>query len=676
MRLTISLSVFLLSYFSYSLPPEMNRDHNSLLTRNERRLQQTNRRRIVIASLCFALLIGLALVLATPASHAINGWQARRHAANAFRLIEKESWSEARKEAVAALQLSRNQPAAIRAVARFLSRTGQPEAIEFWKQLAAKQKLTRVDLRDEAASAFALENSEVAEAALKYLLSPIEGGPRAEDWLLAAQIAVQANAMDKASSDLAKVFPDPAVTDRQLFRASLLQLTIGGNGVTTGAKAAQAAGWARLTKLAQGENRVALDALTLLAQREMKQNAEGHKPKTAKSESSKIVADAAAVVPLSTNSKKPITASEIADALDSHPLAKAPQHLLAVDLRITALPSDKEQLTEQAIKRWKISDNEALAALAKWLNGNAEYEKELATVPLERALQTRDLFLQHLDACGGMGRWEEIRRLLESERFPLDPTIAHMYLARCYAQLGQTVASENNWQRALEMTGGDAPKLMTLADYAQKNGAASIANAACDAVIANDPKLRSAWQRKLQIAQAERETGKIHAILEKMLQLWPDDQAIQNDEAYARLLSLMGNHLEGKPKQETRQSAGASSPGEPTFASKSASVSQVSSSEELASLEMLAKRLIGREPTSLPHRTLLALIYLNEDRPATALAVYRNLHVPPSALTPSALAVHAAVLGVNGNALDAAQEAAQIPRNALLPEEAVLIEGL
>ena len=48
----------------------------------------------------------------------------------------------------------------------------------------------------------------------------------------------------------------------------------------------------------------------------------------------------------------------------------------------------------------------------------------------QRALQSRDLFLQHLDALGGLGHWKEIKDLLDRDTFPLDPVVQKMYLAR------------------------------------------------------------------------------------------------------------------------------------------------------------------------------------------------------------------------------------------------------
>ncbi len=111
-----------------------------------------------------------------------------------------------------------------------------------------------------------------------------------------------------------------------------------------------------------------------------------------------------------------------------------------------------------------------------------------------------------------------------------------MYLARCNQQLGETTAAENNWQRALEAANSAPEKLMQLADYAEKNGARKIATSAVDAALQTAPKSRAAWQAKLRLAQAGRETGRIHSTLAAMLKVWPNDPAIQNDEGYTRLL--------------------------------------------------------------------------------------------------------------------------------------------
>jgi hypothetical protein len=98
--------------------------------------------------------------------------------------------------------------------------------------------------------------------------------------------------------------------------------------------------------------------------------------------------------------------------------------------------------------------------------------------------------------------------------------------------------------------------------------------------------------------------------------------------------------------------------------------------DELITINQVAERLVQLNPRSLPHRTLLALARLRQNQFTEALEVYNNVQVAANALTPSALAVHAAVLFANGKVDEAKSEAAQVPPDRLLPEEEALIQAL
>ncbi|HET9419275.1 MAG TPA: hypothetical protein VFO30_08035, partial [Chthoniobacterales bacterium] len=202
-----------------------------------------------------------------------------------------------------------------------------------------------------------------------------------------------------------------------------------------------------------------------------------------------------------------------------------------------------------------------------------------------------------------------------------------------------------------------------LGDYAEKNGNIDIAEAAYTNAAIVAPKLRIAQQGRLRIAQRKPDTRKLHSILAEMLAIWPNDSAVQNDEAYTRLLLLM-------PEQQSREVGDQPSPssGEPGNREPPAS------NEELERTEQLAEQLIKRDPASLPHLTLLALARLRQGRVEDALRVYENIQVAPNALTPSALAVHAAVLEATGHHQDAQSELDKIKPDQLLPEEQALIE--
>jgi hypothetical protein len=131
-----------------------------------------------------------------------------------------------------------------------------------------------------------------------------------------------------------------------------------------------------------------------------------------------------------------------------------------------------------------------------------------------------------------------------------------------------------------------------------------------------------------------------------MLAIWPNDPAVQNDEAYTRLLLI------------TQRSE------------------SITDNQELIAIEELAAKLVQRDPSSLPHRTLLALARLRLGKFSDAMKAYGEIQVAPGALTPSALAVHAAVLAANGRSEDAATEVRDVDRKRLLPEEAALVENI
>ena len=360
---------------------------------------------------------------------------------------------------MAAYQLSPDQPEALRAVARYLTRLHSIEALDFWKELSRKTSLTRLDVRDQAMIAVIAGDIALADTAVDEL---INSHAEPADWLLAAQLAIQKNLPDDAKLYLAKIVADSRATESEQFRATLLQLSLADSSPSERTNALT-----RLGKLAEGKTATSLDALVVVAQSTLS-------------------------APADSSDSTRNEAARLASALENHPLAKAKHKLLAFDLRIHADPTQREQLIARAIADWKDSDPADRLDLARWLNSKGEFQRAIDSIPLEKAVQSSDLFLQHLDALGGLGRWNEIKQLLQSGKFPLEPFLEAMYLARCNSQLSEQTASANNWQRALEAAQGDARKLITLAQYAEQNKEAEIAEAAYNGAAAAAPKLRMA----------------------------------------------------------------------------------------------------------------------------------------------------------------------------------------
>src|SRR5439155_206449 len=176
----------------------------------------------------------------------------------------KDQWKDARSEAVAAFQLRKDEPQSVRAVARFLTRTRQPDALEFWVQLGKIDKLTRDDLRDEATIAMMASETTRAEAAVRELLARSGAGPA--DWLLAAQLAINKGSPHDAQTFLDRIFADSRATPREQLQASVFQLGTARSGSSTPTER-EALAWSRVEKLSTDETAVVLDALVVLAQR-------------------------------------------------------------------------------------------------------------------------------------------------------------------------------------------------------------------------------------------------------------------------------------------------------------------------------------------------------------------------------------------------------------------------
>src|SRR5947207_9315159 len=589
----------------------MSRAKEFMMTAEEIRLKRSKRRRVIIIAIAIVVVLVTGFFTARPALNAVKAWQARRHAAKAFAYIDNANWLGARKEASAAYQLRPTKPQSVRATARFLSRTRQPDALEFWQQLEKLTPLTREDRQDEAAIAIVSGETSRAEIAVQALLESKGADPAG--WLLAAQLAIQKGAADDAMLALGKVFNDTNATEQQQLQAALLELGPAGGSEAIDARATDA--WSRIEKISRGKSAAALDALVLLARRALSGqksasgSASSSEEPTARREAS--LQPGGAYAPVGGQ----MSVVDLQHALEAHPLAKAPQKLIALDLVEHADASRRDELIAQGIAQLKNGDANDLFALATWLNSKKEFEKTVEAIPLEKALLGRELFLQYLDALGGLERWGEIKQLLEGDRYPLDPVVQGMYLARCSAPPGEKAAAENNWQRALEAAAGDPGKMITLGDYAEKNGIVDVAQSAFDNAAIQSPKLRLAQQGRLRLAQRSGDTGKIHVVLADMLKIWPNDDAVQNDEGYTRLLLLDSSSERGARSDQQGESSELLAP----------SSDLQTPSSELQALSALAEKLVERNPRSLPHRTFLALARLKQNRAADARSEERRV---------------------------------------------------
>ena len=358
-----------------------------------------------------------------------------------------------------------------------------------------------------------------------------------------------------------------------------------------------------------------------------------------------------AATPAPVSAGRTITLKEVADALENHPNARPAHKLLALEVRARQDPALTDQYVADAVERFgnaarlaqtyqggaDLAD-ETLLALATWLNKIGRPARTLEVLPEAHAIQQQDLFLQYVNALIALQRWSEVKDLFLSEHSAVDPMVQHMYLAVAQARLGSATSATNEWQRALQVA-NTPEKLLTLATNAEQNSAIDIADAAYSEAIKTAPtRNRAAYAGRLRLALAAGKTAQAQTIAAEIAQMWTDDAAARNQDAYLRL--LLG-----------------------------------ASGEAAEAAERDAQVLVAKEPGNWQARATLGLACLRLGRNKEALAAFQGLRVS-GAEPPGALAVRAAILAANGIEEGARNDALLVSANPLLPEERALIAPL
>jgi hypothetical protein len=581
---------------------------------------------------------------------AIKAWQSRRLARQAFAMIERKQWSDANAKARDAYLLRQNEPEAWRAIGRLLSRAGQKApALDWWKKLDDQHLLTIEDRRDFAGAALAVGDLTAAAPQIEALLAQ-RAGPAPVDIVLAGQLAVR-----RSDAVLAVDYAERALADKLAKPYDILSAAILVLSVTTRDSQPYMDAWKRIEDLARDpKNVVSLEALVFLAREQPRAPA----PSTSDNASLSLGGVASAqttpgtpnafgagslsfglgATPRPASGGPTMQPLDVANALENHPEGRPYHKLLALELRAQHDPALADEYVAQAVERFRNGDDETLVALAAWLNNLGRPAKALQLLPTERASRRQDLFLQHLNALAALQRWNEVKDALTSERFPIDPVLQHMYLATARTHLSEATAATNEWRRALEAA-NTLEKLFTLAQYAEQNHAGDIAGKAYSEVIKLAPKNRAAYAGRLRIALASEQTAQAQTVAAEIAQLWPDDAAARNQDAYLRL--LLRQLPDGAAEAAERQ----------------------------------AQIYVAQEPWNWSARATLGLARLRLGRKEDALAVFRTVRATGSE-PPGALAVRAAILAINGYEEGARGDARNLGAEHLLPEERALIAPL
>src|SRR6202007_714589 len=97
----------------------------------------------------------------------------------------------------------------------------------------------------------------------------------------------------------------------------------------------------------------------------------------------------------------------------------------------------------------------------------------------------------------------------------LDPTLQHLLLAMARSRMGEGSASKNEWERAVQSADTEQ-QFLTIAEFAQTNGATQTADAAYAALLFKHPNLRSAYTARLRLAENTGHTAEARDLAAKM----------------------------------------------------------------------------------------------------------------------------------------------------------------
>jgi hypothetical protein len=633
---------------------------------------------------------------------AIRGWQSRRLAREAFALVDEKKWNEATAKARDAYVLRWTEPESWRAVARVATRTGQwAAALEWWKKVDDAQRLTAEDRRDYIAAAVTSNEIALAAKQVEALLAQ-RGGPTPLDIVWAGQIAARQSNPQMALDYAQRVLADKRAKPAEILSAATLVLSVTSPYSDPYARAwkqiediardpKNAGSLDALVVLARedgvppksppgGNPSLSLESAPAQSSTPAVEGAAALQGSASPSDAGTVAAATGAspqptapplastagslpvmqlpdtpiltlaATPAPVEAGRTMSLTEVATALENHPNARPFHKLLALEVRARQDPILADQYVADAVERFgnaarlaqtyqggADSADETLIALAGWLNKVGRPAKTLEVLPEARASQRQDLFLHYLNALAALQRWNEIKGLLMSERFPIEPMLQHLYLAFAQKQLGSAPGATNEWYRALEVA-KTPEKLLSVAQYAEQNSANDIADAAYSAAIKIAPKNRGAYNGRLRLALSAGRTAEAQKIAAEIAQIWPDDPAARNQDAYLRL--LLG-----------------ASDGAAETAQREADI------------------LVKQQPFNWLARATLGLARLRLGKKEEALAAIRQPRVTGDE-PPGALAVRAAVLAANGYEEGARNDARLTSAKPLLPEERALIVPL
>lgn len=331
----------------------------------------------------------------------------------------------------------------------------------------------------------------------------------------------------------------------------------------------------------------------------------------------------------------PWEAQQCLSKLQRHPLRHADDELAAADLKVRITPYRRERILRETSET-VLAKKGSAAPLARWLLQHGAFEEVLRAATLERAAESKELALLRCDAMAQLGQWPAIERELALHEAILPAFERELFRARAAAGMNRERLADLHWKQAEQLAGRNAEKVILMARYAAGAGAWEAAQTALQGL---EPKsARAGWEQLLLLSLADKKIGaadKARELLTAMRNLYPDDNAVENDLAYLNL--LLGRDFDGSLRR--------------------------------------AEELHRAQPEGWTFRATVALGRLRNGLPHEALELLESVELDWRLVSAGHRALYAAALAQAGRVEKAARIRASFSMQDVLPEEASLMQA-
>ena len=226
--------------------------------------------------------------------------------------------------------------------------------------------------------------------------------------------------------------------------------------------------------------------------------------------------------------------------VDQHPHQNLSSHLSVVSALMRLQPERRGAILDAEIARFKDEKEGKLADFARWLAVEKQHARLLKLLPRDLVVKSRELYPILADALVAEERWQELREMLTTQRPPVSPALAGVWLAEVESHLQPDLKETRRLlQNSIELAthdGNPAP-LYAAGVLAEKLSLVDIAVQAYQAAAINDSESSiKLLQKAFEMAQLQKSPDAMLEISRRLHELRPSSAVFSERFDYLRLI--------------------------------------------------------------------------------------------------------------------------------------------